>query len=52
MSDHATDTHPPATDGHAGADALGQLDPLAWGSGALGILLGLAVVVALLAAVG
>jgi hypothetical protein len=47
-SDHGHDDH-----AHAGeAEALGPLDPMAWGAGILGILGGLAVAVLLAVAAG
>jgi hypothetical protein len=42
--EHATDDHAPDDHGHGhGADALGPIDVAAWGAGALGVALGLAV---------
>jgi hypothetical protein len=40
--EHATDAHASDDHGH-GADALGPIDVAAWGAGALGVALGLAV---------
>ena len=45
--DHGHDDH-----AHGGEDALGPLDPMAWGAGALGILGGLVVAACLAVAAG
>ena len=45
--DHGHDDH-----AHGGEDALGPLDRMAWGAGALGILGGLVVAVSLAVAAG
>ena len=46
MDDHGAD-HGHDDHGHGSATALGPMDMRAWGAGALGILLGLAVVIAI-----
>jgi hypothetical protein len=46
MDDHG-ETHGHDDHAHAGAATLGPLDRAAWGAGALGILLGLGVAIAL-----
>ena len=45
--DHGHDDH-----AHGAAETLGPLDPMAWGAGALGILLGLVVALCLAVAAG
>jgi hypothetical protein len=45
--DHGHDDH-----AHGSAETLGPIDPMAWGAGALGILLGLIVALCLAIAAG